>query len=655
MSYDYYCVYCGKGLNQTAGDNVGAFVYDLSPILTGGQRLSSLKFRVTEEQVARWAEKPGQFSEVRLTQGAVFGILSQPWNHNRPEIANLTMAKIPEVEAAFPNLEDSPDAGQQDNAGSGLDEEKTNNRPQADPDNRPKESTQDLEVLRLFQGSNVKGDIVEAETGIKPELQKLWNFAKRDENKNIFFEIKFEIKRDVTHGITKMIELRQAGRDLGRSGRICPVCGSKVIEQAGEVPHRMVGFIANQRSAKTSTIIALSAYMDKAVAGVSLTGTWGEATTIPEVVGLCPPITPDKEHKSTKPFWRDFKRYGEGLSPQKTQDIVYNPTFYVEDFQKKRHLLTLVDIPGEYCPRQGEKNPRTGEVYTETTIDEEAILQYQIILNCDAYIICFDASALSTKSSDNANKSSAVSSNDLNTYLFAPVIWANKIQALHNKVSGRQGAERFVPMMVLLTKCEDLEKGFPKKDKFNSADPLEKSYMFADDYREMMPMLGQQATTMQAITEAIMRAFNDYGDTNRAFFSMLRCSPFGFEAPGYDVEQNKNVNEQNRLPTPKHVDDLMKWILRITGCIPTTGKYDPETGEDNVFELPVGYYATKQFRDAEPRDDNEALLRNVLFVNPGYFDRRQTKYHPKGFWFDRFWFQLSRKINKKLSNLTEEK
>ena len=649
MSYDFCCIYCGKKLNQKKSEGVEAAAYDISPVLSGGRSFSQLKFRVTEAQVSRWAIAPGEFGEGKLKPAAVFGIMSQPYNHDRREIASLTlddMLLLEETALEMGSLGGKGVNSRKEEGTSVLDGEEEQKKNKKDKD-KSEERTQALarerEILKLFQSSNVKSESDEAETGIKPELRSYYFNANSREEQCITFEI----KRIEQNGVTTELELRQDGRTLGRVQRICPICGKRIPEQAGMVPHRMVGFIANPRAGKTSTIIALSQYMEKASAGLTLNSPiWHGCRTIPELTSTCTPIMPQEHDEVTDQFWKDMGRFEKGLPPQKTQAIVYNPTFYVEDREKKHLLLTLADIPGEYCQRKGDENPNTKEVYKETKIDRDAMQKrYQIILNCDAYITCFDISIFEDEK-EKQNQS------NWNIYLHAPVIWANQIQRLRNEVYGKPDENRFVPIMVLLTKCKELEENFSKQAAAYSTDPLENTYMFAKDYKNMMPKPGVEATDMQKITKEIMNTFNNVGEMNNAYFAMLRCSPFGFAAKGYDSEDE--INNDGQTPTPKNIDNLMRWILRITGSIPTTGRYDPETGEDNSFDLPDRYYADPQYRSVAPKDDNEALLRNVLFVNPGYFDRKQTQCHPKGFWFERLWFRFCC-IFSKPTNLKEEK
>ena len=628
MSYDYYCTHCGKKLNQT-GEGAAAVLFDLSPIITD-RIFNRIKWRVTENELLnmiRAETTPDGYAKINLTFEQFMKVVGNHQNLNNALVERVSIGEIRE------HL-DAEVVSKQSNAG---DEELFSDLfdPEIDPlsdeglqesSEGPEEAEQSEAMKTLLSldtamiGEHVTG-------GIKEDL-KILNAVFSAKGEAIQFELKLVHEAD-NQGQNVLVgyEFRRNGKVSQRQDvRVCPECGKKVFAHAGTAEHRTVAFVADSRSGKTSTILALSDYAFNAITGnIGGSGIWSGASGVPEVLEL--PNSLDLDPDPEKDLKHELELFRKGIAPVKTQDKTYNSTFRIKTKRENADvysIITLVDIPGELCPKEGEKDKDTGNVYGSTTIKRDKLLnQYQIALSCDAYVICFDKTKINPE-----NGRAMADIQDV-------CIWADEFQKL--RCQQRNEDKRYVPMMVLFTKCAEIEGETNARKTSYRAKPLEKAYMFRDELCEM----GLQETHNDSTLNPDMRVyraardkFMNYGALRTAFFSVLRCSPFGYEAPAEsDIEAGKDV--QYEAPKPKNIDLLMQWILSVSGCITTKGIYDPEDGVSERFELKNFYIHRKQCRSDNPEDDKEALARCALFVNRGYRDKTMVETYPKGYWAER--------------------
>lgn len=663
MSYNYFCIYCGKKINQEGTGGAAQVLYDLSPILLGTDAefkvsavtttTSKLNFRVTEKQLREWVSTANEDHLVHFSPKRVFAILAQEYNYNNRMIADLTYEKI-EDEVKKNTLEDGS--------------------------------------LKLFSDKSERQQSDEIEKqALSDGIRKYLQTAQAKDNHTI----SIFLRRIEENSVTTELRLKDSeGHTLpwGDLPRICPSCGKRIFAHAGAYPHHTIGFIATADSGKTSTIIALTDYAKKAIDGSAseLGRIWGKARGI-ALLNETMILEQEKEgmsyDKGTERLKEDLIKFSRGVAPHKTDvqsTIIYNPTFFITDKNLRKSLLTFVDIPGELCPKKGAPDPNNNnKPYPETKIYKSKMREeYPIILSCDAYIVCFDQTFFGDDNYDY---------DDISIDIQAPVIWANAIQSLRCEVQSPEQPTRFVPIMILLTKCKEIEEGAPKPNDLTIRDPWERAYMFAADYQDMMPSTNPKAEVEipKRIAKAIRDKFKDHGDLQHTFYAMLRCSPFGFKAPRKDdeedtdskantsqqiskVEESSSAPDQENLQAqtgekqeayywkgdryPRNVDLLMKWILCVTGCIPTDGRYAlNENNRNSAFALGEKYYVGPQYRDDSPKDQNEALARRVLFVNPGALDRAKVEYQPKGYWLDRIIVTVKTKMNRKITNTSDKR
>lgn len=647
MSYDYYCTHCGKKLNQT-GVGAAAVLFDLSPIISD-RVFNRIKWRVTESglrNMVSTATADDGYANVGLSFGEFMKVVGNSHNLNNDIIEKVSIEEIRDyLDAEVISNHNS----KQDNSlfddlfDSGVDMLSGDESPDVPPEKEKAELSDALKKL-LSLDTTQTGEHVTG--GIKEDL-KILNTVFSGQNETIQFDIKPVYELD-NQGQNVLVgyEFRRNGKVSQRQDvRVCPECGKKVFAHAGTAEHRTVAFVADSRSGKTSTILALSDYTFNAITGnIGGSGIWAGSSSVPEVLEL--PNSLDLDPDPEKDLKHELELFRKGIAPVKTQDKTYNSTFRIKTKRNNSDvysIITLVDIPGELCPKEGETDRENGSIYGATTIKRDKLLnQYQIALSCDAYVICFDKTKINPE-----NGRAMADIQDV-------CIWADEFQKL--RCQQRNEEKRYVPMMVLFTKCAEIEGAANETKSSYRAKPLEKIYMFRDELCEM----GLQETHSNVdnpsirVYRAAKDKFMNYGALRTAFFSVLRCSPFGYEAPAEsDIEAGKELPYNS--PQPKNIDLLMQWILGVSGCIPVKGTYDPEDGVSEKFELKNYYIQRNQCCADDPEDELEALARCSLFVNCGRIDKQLVETHPKGYWAERLMNRVMRKIlPKKYSNLAEE-
>lgn len=638
MSYDYFCIHCGKKLNQNGANGADAVLYDLTPIITD-RVFNRIRWRVPEQRLLEMVSAgagPDGYTTVRLSFADFMAVAGDENNLNNELVKHVTIEEIraylnegiaEEKDEAEPEQDDDSIFGGFSMPSLDLDSEDAQT-PEETEDSNLSEAMRALLSLETAQiGEHVAG-------GIREDMSIL-DAAFYTEP--VVFDLKAVYETyDRTQRILVGYEFRRGGKVSHREDvRVCPLCGKKVFAHAGTAEHRTVAFIADSRSGKTSSILALAHYAFNALTGTLGGGLWAGTEGVPEVLEL--PNSLDLDPDPEKDLAHELDLFRQGIAPVKTQDKTYNPTFRVKtkrDNADYYAIITLVDIPGELCHKAGEQDKNTGAQFTMTEIDKNLLLnRYQIALSCEAYVICFDKTKINPE-----NERAMTDIQDV-------CIWADEFQKLRSQQIAVTG--RYVPMMVLFTKCAEIEGDTSGKRMKHKANALERTYTFLDELCEM----GLQVNAFKPadpVYKAARDKFSNYGDLKTAYFSALRCSPFGYEAPSEaEVAQGKEPH----TPQPRNIDQLMKWILSVSGCIPVQGCYDPQNGT-KYFKLDNYCIRRKQYRPENPTNDEEALARCALFVNPGYFDKGLVV--SKNNWFERKQFEAQMRNSKKYSNDMED-
>ena len=618
MSYNYYCTYCGRALSQET------VLYNMNALLTGNDQtdLQILKFRLTGKELRELYET-GEASDLgyrrcKITLERLMQWIANSNNLNDPVIAELNIEDIIDYFKATVR-EATPKAKKMDMfvALNDSEDEKQESEP-AQISKQEKEQLHRSEaILSLEEKDQAIRNKVYSEVSLQNELQNLRNrFVSTDAktNKEIEIVYSFDLRlntekdndgRDVLTGYyfrngSTIITVSEA--------RVCPFCSDKLFKYAGTAEHRLITFVGDQDAGKTCTILALTHYAKNAMSMQAMPDDpiWSRARCI-DSIATVELLTTDEK------LWIDLKRYSNGMAPDKNDANkridAYSATFRIQNKdQRKIFLVTLIDLPGELCNENG-------------TINNNVILsEFQVALACDVFVLCFDSTT--AVGGDAVNMISKVCS------------WGNSFQDLRAQFKADEKGTTlpkgcYAPIMVLYTKCPELESGKKVDVDSVSQSPLTRLYTFASekeqiDGNEVYRRVGQQ-----------MRYYNHLTDV---YTASLRCSPYGFPAPKQEdiddgTKTNKDTSGQVITPRPIHIPELMRWLLSVAGCIPTDASYYPNANTPQVFSPESNYILRPQYLSQIPRgegrngDLNEALSRCYLFEAPGTVDWDYVQYY----------------------------
>lgn len=602
--YDYYCTGCGRELNQ---DTV---LFNMEPILLGSTKVEDafrvLQFRMTLGELTAFVQN-GQIAELGFRRCTIrlhelMGYVANQNNLNNPAIAGLTMEDI--VAYTKTNLFSDEDDSRQDDADKvelfgGLafaplpDEAAAEETPPAAPEEQKTES----EAILALERKNIKNA---DQAFIKENLRRDLNLLKNIFSANDAYEFDIQLKTDNDNEGQPVVIGYQVQSGWPRhttdvDARVCCYCARPVFEYAGTAPHQAIAFIGDQKAGKTSTILALAHYAEHGLLANLGNEIWADSATIDSVATI------EVLSKSDR-LVEDLKNYGDGIAPPKNdatkREDAYCATFRVRNkFQPKYYLLTLTDLPGELC------NATHGTVDVNKVMDE-----FQVALSCHAYILCFDTltagNGEAQKMTQNVCK------------------WADKFQSLRyareEKIPGHTPG--YAPVMILYTKCTELEN--PPVDtaatppRAKTIDLVKQAHVFytEDLYIDNNPIYAYAGSQLR-----------EYDTLRRCYQARLRTSPFGYPAQS---KNDKNFDPSAiRKPMPKQIDRLMRWILEVSGCVPTEASYRPTLQTEQRVKPEQNFITRVQYVDQNPgaggRDEQrfrEALARCYLFENPGYFD-----------------------------------
>lgn len=607
MTYNYYCTYCGRELKQST------VLFDMQPVLIGSEesRFRILSFRMTKAELealidSGTAQDMG-YRQCHLTLQELLKYVSDENNLDNPDIQTLTIADIKEYttlkKAAEPHKADQS-LFSDIFAAEKTDEEVEANQEQIVPETKCKA------IESLERASQKIEDIVFTQDDLRSELQILQSLFSTEDTYSFKIKANWEQDNegnDILIGYTVRTGMPEHNTIVNR--RICPYCGEDVFEHAGTAEHRTVTFIGDQKAGKTSTILALAHYARNAATGAMPDDEiWGDSKKVPtlaviELVSPCARLRTDLEN------------YERGIAPAKTAALkrldAYSVTFRIKNIEQDRHyLLTLTDLPGELC------DPVTGKIDGNKILNE-----FPIALACDVFVLCFDSST--------ANGGNAL------TMVGNACSWAEEFQMLREKWNqdvGRVPASLtkkksglLAPVMLIFNKCPDLElpeHALPARHSLQF-DSILMTYVFDKE---------RQLIDANTVYQRVGQQIGQYGALSNAYHARLRVSPYGFAAPNElkiadDPSLNLDSTGNIRRPKPKHVAELMNWLLETTGCIPVDGKYCPDPSDEDRYCAYSGNFAQKtQYRTIAPSSDEkdgdirEALLRCHLFENPSLTD-----------------------------------
>lgn len=617
MPHNYYCTMCGRELNQNK------VLFDLSSLITKDhqQQLKILKFRLTEQEIRKLTAngKPDLdgYLTFHLSFRQIMEIIAN--ENNLPyekdgirfqdaKVAALTLQEAREFldqcqKAAYQPTavaaDDSAFGSFGDFGSFGLEQPEAKEEP---VQQQPAETTYSEPIRRLLEKDerNEHGDF--SVTNLEGDLRALVALFGLDDQ--AAFRLKFREEETDLGPNDRVL----CGFDASIAGgvvlieaqaRCCPYCGTRVFDHAGTAKHQCVVLIGAQGSGKTSVIVSLTDYLTQG-AMLKMGGTlWGDTdakTLIREGLKTVELLSPPQRLQT------DIDNFRRGIAPVKTPEDMFDPyssTLRIQAEQSdgsiKKFLLTLTDLPGELF------DIKTGEIK-----EEKLKSQFRVAQACDALLLCFDTTAGSMGQFADVNPVQKINS---------ACAWANAFQS-----RCLESANQFVPTMILFTKSEELEdeakglaaaQNLPIHDRMTP--PAERLHMFRQEIRT----LSQNDTY-----GFVLNQFNLLGQLHNAFHTALRISPFGYMAPrAIAGMQEEDLLQMAQTPKPAHIDMLAKWLLRVIGCLKVGGTYT--VAEDQVT-LPDCHTIPVQRRMDYPKSKEEALLRCILFSNPGKWDQDLT-------------------------------
>lgn len=670
MSFDYNCTYCGEHLSQEFKEARRPVLYDLlSTLHMDGRRFDILKLRVTQAELLGLinnAKSKGYNSgEISFTDLA--GYVLNENNMNLPEYKDLftleavrryihgeldtDVVQIQEEKEgdADPFNQDDPFAQQDpfaqvdpfgavpeklDEPVVQSEEEKASEAAekakavaekaaaeaaeQAKREQYAKERTLFAEMIR--QKDARSSHETYSEEKLIEELRRLEVMFATNPVFRFEMQILTESAADNTEVITGFNICTPGQKDIrsNSNARVCPHCGNTVFEKAGTAKHRTVVFIGSKRTGKTSTILALSHFL-RHYEGDVRNGEriWNSEESRNLRFDSITALSPSARLRS------EFNDYSDGYAPQKTTTgaledakaaetvaTAYSATFLIKAEGGRRTIITLSDIAGEAC------NEETGHV-------DIAMLQkeFKTAMTCDAYVLCFDTS------DDAEHKEDGIAGTAEMIYN-----WAKEIQ---EQRLANCNATGFVPMMVLFTKCKELEDENLNKEARNAEwselPAYEKIHLFSAEVQRM------RATRIRIYRNLSSRI----EEMELAYYAQLRCSPYGYAAPARPKGETK---PSGRVPKPRNVEKLARWLMYVTGCLPLSLEephieryyvepplYRNERADEKVgVQGQIAFLGIPNLKVLTPIAQN-AVARCYLFKNPSESDEDYTNHYGEGF------------------------
>lgn len=613
MIYDYYCSYCGKQQNQNT------VLFDMQYLLTcdDKRQFNILKFRLTQAELkalinSGTATEHG-YRKCSLTMAKIMSYIANKNNLDDPSIAALTKADATEYVKDHTAAPEASQDTEQDVldmellTGSGIPSEAAPEPKEESSENKPAKE-KPLAIAALENKSKALVDDIYIENLLNSDLSVLMGlFAEKD-----VYEFELCEENDTDNEGNPVLEgysMKANGVLLNMEARVCPGCGTKIFSHAGTAKHQSVSFIGSPRAGKTSTILSLTHYaihyMDNGFGGGDI---WKDCQMIDSVASV---ELVDKIERLTK----DLDNYRKGIAPDKTllneRKDAYSVTLRLSNRAEsnKRYLLTLTDLPGELC-------------ITDGAIDKTKVeTLFPVALTCDAFILCFDTQSLANNDGDRAP-----------TELVKEVCsWADQFQSIRARYNNQNAKHNtYVPTMVLFTKCEELEDPNAPKPVLGGMQPLEKMYSLKTERHQI---------STNNMYKYFRDRFSEHGHLNKAYHAMMRCSPYGYDAPSTNaIERMSEAEKVQKIKKtePKNVDLLMRWLLSVSGCIPTEATFS--VGHNTTpYQLRNFCISRPQLRSENPGDlvkgideIKESMARCALFENPGRFDKLFVGKHNDG-------------------------
>lgn len=619
MGYDHYCMSCGQKMNQDS------LLFDMQYLLTAdkAKKLQILKFRITDkkfsELIKNGQREDGGYYRVTIPFSKAIEIIADENNLNNPKLLEMKPADVDAYIKQFgPRLTSTTPSGSVisvkkkvgfDSFSDDFDEEDESNQQDDTQQGQNAEQTVEeyktpeaIELIEKLDISNT--DKVETRSFVCNDFKYLlsaFGIDGANDAQNVECSFSFSIQAQTekdNDGNTLNVgyDFKLAGTNFisVSEARICPKCGAPVFEHAGTAKHQAIAYIGDQSSGKTSLILSLASYavnhMYQDIGGLDddISAVWRNNTVIPTVSEVTIVSLTDRVKN-------DMAGYLQGYAPAKTEALhredAYSVTFRIQNTVEKGkyYLLSLVDLPGELCVKNNH-------------LDREKIQTlFPVALCCDAVIACFDTSRIDP--------------NHVGTspWIHSICDWVEEFQKMRSSKDSSGDRNDYIPMILVLTKCKELEEGEQIAVPAARINPIEQVYFLNEERRKILSVKGLYRT--------VYNNFRDTGGLSSGYHAMLRCSPYGYPAPTRDDEKKLN-HVPVSLPKPKNVDSLMRWLLSVSGCIPTEGEYRgaPDSAPVILNDFCISRLQIRNEAPASAQRLEEALARCALFANPGKYD-----------------------------------
>lgn len=421
--------------------------------------------------------------------------------------------------------------------------------------------------------------------------------------------------------------------------RRCPKCGKPLFVGAGTAPQRTVVFIGSQRTGKTSAILAGAHYLLKSNDGTLGRKIWKDAESQP-----CASVT---NATAESRFEQELEDFGAGFAPAKTAvdatqiaskrgQAAYSVTLKIADEKGRDTFLSLMDVPGEIT------NDDEDQINADKIEDG-----FQVLYSSDAYVLCFEHQdarykrrrdeALKERENQQKNPTNDAhirTDEEIEEFARKELTGGRVCGWLQQIQKGR--GDRYdsrVPVLLLFTKCENLEKATEEELRSSGKDG---HYLFAAE---------QAVLDNETFFLEILKHIASAKDLNECYRAALRCSPYGTAVP---EKQDGVVGVQ---PNPKNVDLMMKWILCVTGCtavpldtfkgmkgakayvkapenrnlLPDEKYFGKQLSTSEVKWYPMKHYFSNELKQAVDPIAKIAMTRWVLFENFKDSERRYAQ------------------------------
>lgn len=444
MGFKYYCTNCGHELSQ---DNM---LFDMQYSLTQSLKaFKVLRFRLPLSTLRalcpEFERDSSNFICCPLSMEKVAEIISNEYNLNDPAIKSLTLEQIKAYLKNASKLEESNEEPDADfNAMESPKEDDTT----AKKESPYQEPPAILALLNKNTASKSNDDLK------KPLCDDLNLLMESYKNDSFYLDFKIQKEGGVINGYAIGNDLSQTS--IIDQARVCCRCSYPVFRYAGTADHNIITFFGTQKSGKTSLMVSLIHYAKDAITGNVKNDAWKGCLILPvDEMTLLNGSTPSNGneaqltdqfemllHRNQK-LEADLENFEKGAAPEKTpngqKEDVYSATFLLQSKDKRYHLLTLTDVPGEVAELAGGGGG---------SLDYDNIRNdFPPVLKSKAFVFCFDATNRDINASG-SEKSSQEEDSAVRARLQQNITVAKELQ---------KKMPRPIPMLIAFTKDPQLE------------------------------------------------------------------------------------------------------------------------------------------------------------------------------------------------------